>query len=129
MPHDPETRDALRVETRLAILGRGDHRPGQPLNVPIVPASNFRAAAGGQAAREYARDDGTPGWDALEQLLGDLEGGRVVCFSSGMGAIAAVLELLPAGPGWSCHATATGVFVPCSPTAPPVVAGRWTPST
>jgi hypothetical protein len=28
-----------RVETRLAVLGRGEHRPGQPLNVPIVPAS------------------------------------------------------------------------------------------
>lgn len=86
-----------RVETRLTVLGRGDHRPGQPLNVPIVPASNFWAAASGQAGREYARGDGTPGWDALEELLGDLEGGRAVCFSSGMAAIAAVLELLPAG--------------------------------
>jgi cystathionine gamma-synthase len=86
-----------RVETRLAVLGRGDHRPGEPLNVPIVPASNFRAAPGGQAGREYARGDGTPGWEALEELLGDLEGGRAVCFASGMAAIAAVLELLPAG--------------------------------
>jgi cystathionine gamma-synthase len=85
----------LRVETRLAVLGRGEHRPGQPLNVPIVPASNFRAAPVGEEGREYARDDGTPGWEALEELLGDLEGGRAVCFSSGMGAIAAVLELLP----------------------------------
>jgi cystathionine gamma-synthase len=85
------------VETRLAGLGRGDHRPGQPLNVPIVPASNFRAAEVGQPGREYARDDGTPGWEALEELLGDLEGGRAVSFSSGMAAIAAVLELLPAG--------------------------------
>jgi cystathionine gamma-synthase len=89
--------DALRVETRLAVLGRGDHRPGAPLNVPIVAASNFRAAADGQEVREYARDAGTPGWEALEELLGDLEGGHAVCFSSGMGAIAAVLELLPAG--------------------------------
>jgi cystathionine gamma-synthase len=87
----------LRVETRLTVLGRGDHEPGRPLNVPMVPASNFRAAPAGRTTREYARDDGTPGWEALEQLLGDLEGGRAVCFSSGMGAIAAVLELLPAG--------------------------------
>jgi cystathionine gamma-synthase len=87
----------LRVETRLAVLGRGEHRPGRPLNVPIVPASNFRAPASGRGDREYSRDDGTPGWEALEELLGDLEGGRAVCFSSGMGAIAAVLELLPAG--------------------------------
>jgi cystathionine gamma-synthase len=97
VPDDPAIDRALRVETRLTVLGRGDQQPGQPLNVPIVPASNFRAAAHEPRGREYARDDGTPGWDALEQLLGDLEGGRAVCFSSGMGAIAAVLELLPAG--------------------------------
>jgi cystathionine gamma-synthase len=87
----------LRVETRLAVLGRGSHQPGQPLNVPIVPASNFRAAPSGAARREYARDDGTPGWEALEQLLGDLEGGPAACFSSGMAAISSVLELLPVG--------------------------------
>jgi cystathionine gamma-synthase len=96
--HVPDAPDAeLRVETRLAVLGRGDHRPGQPLNVPIVPASNFRAAPNGEVGREYARDDGTPGWEALEHLLGELEGGPAVCFASGMAAIAAVLELLPAG--------------------------------
>jgi cystathionine gamma-synthase len=89
--------DGLRVETRLAVLGRGSHQPGQPLNVPIVPASNFRAAPSGAARREYARDDGTPGWEALEQLLGDLEGGPAACFSSGMAAISSVLELLPVG--------------------------------
>jgi cystathionine gamma-synthase len=126
---DPGSRDPLRVETRLALLGRGEQKPGQPLNVPIVPASNFHAAPAGQTAREYARDDGTPGWEALEQLLGDLEGGRAVCFSSGMAAVAAVLELLPAGAGWSCPATATAGPALCSPTAPPAVAGRWTPST
>jgi cystathionine gamma-synthase len=87
----------LRVETRLAVLGRGEHRPGEPLNVPIAPASNFRAGPAGAQGREYARGDGTPGWEALEEVLGDLEGGRAVCFSSGMGAIAAVLDLLPAG--------------------------------
>ncbi len=88
---------ALRVETRLAILGRGVHRPGQPLNVPIVPASNFRAAPDGSAGREYSRDDGTPGWEAFEELIADLEGGPAVSFSSGMAAIAGVLELLPVG--------------------------------
>jgi cystathionine gamma-synthase len=98
VPHDGVPPDAgLRVETRLAVLGRGGHRPGQPLNVPIVPASTFRAAPGGVAGREYARDDGTPGWEAFEQLIADLEGGPAVCFASGMAAIAAVLELLPVG--------------------------------
>jgi cystathionine gamma-synthase len=87
----------LRVETRLAVLGRGEHRAGEPLNVPISPASNFRAATGGATGREYARADGTPGWQAFEELMGDLEGGLAVCFASGMAAIAAVLDLLPVG--------------------------------
>src|SRR4051795_1449503 len=94
---DESAAQRLRVETRLAVLGRGSHLPGQPLNVPIVPASNFRAARTGAAGREYSRDDGTPGWEALEELLGDLEGGHAVSFASGMAAIAAVLELLPVG--------------------------------
>ena len=90
-------KQGLRLETRLAVLGRGSHESGRPLNVPIVPASNFRAAASGELGREYSRDDGTPGWEAFEELLGDLEGGPAVSFSSGMAAIAAVLELLPVG--------------------------------
>lgn len=90
-------RPALQVETRLAVLGRGDAGPGQPLNVPIVPASNFRAAASGPDGREYSRDDGTPGWEALEELVGNLEGGPAVSFASGMAAITSVLELLPVG--------------------------------
>jgi cystathionine gamma-synthase len=98
-----------RVETRLVGRGRGRRAAGEPLNVPIVPASNFRprpsagpaAEPGSQGAgslgREYSRDDGTVSWEALEDLVGDLEGGSAVCFSSGMAAIAAVLDLLPAG--------------------------------
>ncbi|HYX95270.1 MAG TPA: PLP-dependent aspartate aminotransferase family protein [Geodermatophilus sp.] len=97
MDHLDTAAGRLHVETRLAALGRGAHEPGQPLNVPIVPASNFRAPSQLGTAREYSRDDGTPGWDALEALIGDLECGPAVCFSSGMGAIAAVLELLPVG--------------------------------
>ena len=97
MEHDAGTARDLHVETRLAVLGRGASTPGQPLNVPITPASNFRAASGVGGARAYARDDGTPGWEALEELVGDLEAGQAVSFASGMAAIAAVLELLPAG--------------------------------
>jgi cystathionine gamma-synthase len=50
---------------------------------------------GGQ--RAYSRDDGTPGWDALEEIVGGLEGGSSVAFASGMAGIAAVFEQLPAG--------------------------------
>lgn len=91
-------RPARRPQTALIAAGRPADEPGQPLNVPIVMASNFRAGNRGQAAgREYARDDATPGWEALEEVVGELEGGEAVAFASGMGAAAAVLDLLPAG--------------------------------
>lgn len=66
---------------------------GQPLNTPLVPASNFVLGA----RHEYARDDGTPTWEALEAIVSGLEGGHAVAFASGMGAIAAVFDQLPAG--------------------------------
>ena len=58
-----------------------------------IPTSNFTIGAG----REYSRDDGTPAWEALEALVGGLEAGRAVAFSSGMAAIAAVFDQLSAG--------------------------------
>src|SRR5690606_11426995 len=61
--------------------------------VPPIPASNF--VLGDQ--RAYARDAGTPGWEALEALVGGLEGGSAVAFASGMAAIAAILDQLAAG--------------------------------
>lgn len=76
------------------------HGSGEPLNVPLVLASTFRAEPLARAAlpgRAYSRDDGTPTWEALEKVLGELEGGRAVAFSSGMAAVAAVVDLLPAG--------------------------------
>jgi len=56
-------------------------------------ASTFHA--GGD--RAYARTEGTPTWHALEEAVGELEGGEATLFSSGMGAVAAVLEPLPLG--------------------------------
>jgi cystathionine gamma-synthase len=91
-------RPARRPQTALIAAGRPADDPGQPLNVPIVLASNFRAGNQGQdAGREYSRDDATPGWEALEEVVGELEGGDAVAFASGMGAAAAVFDLLPAG--------------------------------
>jgi len=80
------------VESWVVSAGR-DRRPGSPLNVPPIPASNF--VLGDQ--RAYARDDGTPGWEALEELVGGLEGGASVAFASGMAGIAAIFDQLPAG--------------------------------
>ena len=80
------------IESWLVSAGR-DRKAGSPLNIPPWPASNF--VLGGQ--RAYSRDDGTPGWDGLEEIVGGLEGGSSVAFASGMAGIAAVFEQLPAG--------------------------------
>lgn len=94
-------RRSWRPQTVLVAAGRPADEPGQPLNVPIALASNFRAGnAGETGGREYSRDDGTPGWQALEEVLGELEGGDAVAFSSGMAAAAAVLTSCLRAPVW-----------------------------
>jgi cystathionine gamma-synthase len=82
--------DRLGSESWLVSAGR-DRRPGLPLNVPPCPASNFVLGE----HRAYSRDDGTPGWEALEEIVGGLEGGSSVSFASGMAGIAAIFEQLP----------------------------------
>ncbi len=61
---------------------------GAPINQPIVLASNFRNAP------DYARTDGTESWQALEEAVGALEGGRCVSFASGQGAVSAIVFAL-----------------------------------
>jgi cystathionine gamma-synthase len=61
------------------------------LNVPPVFASSFRS--GGEY--EYSRNEGTPTWAALETAVGRLEGGTATAYASGMGAAAAIVDLLP----------------------------------
>jgi cystathionine gamma-synthase len=78
--------------TWLATAGRPTEA-GAPLNVPPMLASNFEL--GGE--REYARNEGTPTWEALEELIGGLEGGRAFAFASGMAAAAAVFDQLGVG--------------------------------
>jgi cystathionine gamma-synthase len=91
-------RPGRRLQTVLITAGRPADEAGQPLNVPIVMASNFRAGPLGLAGgREYSRNNGTPAWEALEDVVGQLEAGDAVAFSSGMGAVAAVMDLLAAG--------------------------------
>ena len=77
------------------VTGARPEEAGSPLNVPLVPASNFLLGAG----KQYSREDGTPTWNALEELVGGLEGGESITFSSGMAAAAAVFEQLPVGSG------------------------------
>ena len=82
----------IKPESWIVSAGRPSE-PGAPLNVPLVPASNFIIGSG----RDYSRDDGTPTWEALEELVGGLEAGRALAFASGMAAIAAVFDQLSAG--------------------------------
>ncbi len=83
---------AVKPESWLVAAGRASE-PGAPLNVPLIPASNFIL---GQD-RSYARNDGTPTWEALEEIVGGLESGRAVAFASGMAAVAAVFDQLTTG--------------------------------
>jgi cystathionine gamma-synthase len=92
----------LRPETAVICAGRPSRAASRPLNTPVVLAANFHAsstAAAGteEGVRSYARTDATPTWEALETAVGQVEGGHAVAFSSGMAAVAAVLDLVPAG--------------------------------
>lgn len=75
------------------IYGGRPTEPGEPLNVPPVLASNFRLPG----ERYYSRTEGTPTQDAFEALMGGLEGGRSLAFSSGMAAVACLFHGLPVG--------------------------------
>jgi cystathionine gamma-synthase len=87
----------VRAETVAVTAGRPPAVPGQPMNVPLVLASNFRAGTAEAPVTEYSRDGGTASWQALEDAVGALEGGTALSFGSGMGAAAAILDLVPTG--------------------------------
>jgi cystathionine gamma-synthase len=72
--------------------GRPPHEPDAPLNHPVTLASTY--VAGGEI--EYGRY-GNPVWTAFEEVLGELEGGKALVFSSGLAAIATVLDLVSPG--------------------------------
>lgn len=74
--------------TRAITAGRPRGHAG-PANVPLEPASSL--------GLDYAREDGTATWQALEDAVGALEGGRATAFASGMAAVTAVVDLLPVG--------------------------------
>ena len=101
MTPDEQPAPPARVHPETAVICAG-RAAGGPLNAPVVLASNFHAGAlaapgSGEDGRAYSRTDATPGWEALEIAVGQVEGGHAVAFSSGMAAVAAVLDLVPAG--------------------------------
>ena len=83
---------ALSPATVVVHAGRPPHEPDQPLNAPITMASTY--VAGGDL--EYGRY-ANPTWQAFEEALGALEGGRALAFSSGLAAVATVLDLVGQG--------------------------------
>lgn len=80
----------LSPESWLVAAGRPTGE-GEPLNTPPVLATNFDGSS------TYARSEGTATWRAFEEIIGGLESGDAVSFSSGMAAVSAVFSLLPAG--------------------------------
>jgi cystathionine gamma-synthase len=80
--------EPLLSPATIAVVAGRPSQPGQPLNQPIVLASNFRAGG------EYTRTHGTDTWAALETAVGMLEGGRAIAFSSGMAAASAIVYAL-----------------------------------
>lgn len=87
--------DGLDLSTLAISAGRGAHAPGAPIAVPPVLSSVFRHA-GQDEPPAYARES-NPTWEALEEAVGALEGGRATAFASGLAAIAAVLDSLDVG--------------------------------
>lgn len=83
----------LHTESILVSSGR-PHEPGAPVNPPIVVTATFRNDG---RSNQYARSDSTETRADLEAALGALDGGRALVFSSGMAAIAAVVESQPVG--------------------------------
>ena len=83
----------LHPETVAIRAGRPATVPDGPLNVPITPASALHP--GGESG--YARE-GNPPWEALEEVVGLLEGGEAVAFSSGMAAAHGAMKLFPQNP-------------------------------
>jgi cystathionine gamma-synthase len=82
----------LSPATTAVTAGRPPHAPDQPLNTPITMASTY----GATGDLEYGRY-GNPTWAAFEEVLGALEGGRCLTFSSGLAAVATVLDLVGQG--------------------------------
>src|SRR4051812_34759336 len=90
---DSAARSSWQPETAVIALGRPSAVPDGPLNVPVTPASALQA--GGISG--YARDGHAP-WQALEEVLGALEGGQALAFASGMAAASAAMRLFGPAP-------------------------------
>ncbi len=87
----------LHPDTLAVTVGRPERVVDAPLNTPVTFAATYvgdhDTASGSLGYGRY----GNPTWQALEDGIGALEGGRALTFSSGMAAAHAVLDLLAPG--------------------------------
>jgi cystathionine gamma-lyase len=81
----------LGDSTRAVHAGLPDGAQGQPLLPGPVLAAPFHLRGAADAAPHGYGRAGNPTWERLEAALGELEGGEVVVFASGMAAVSAVL--------------------------------------
>ena len=81
----------LRLETVAVTAGRPEHVVDAPLNPPVVFASTYIGAHDTSAAKIGYGRYGNPTWQALEQAIGALEGGRALTYASGMAGAHAFL--------------------------------------
>ena len=94
--HDPHQ---LAPDSIVVAAGRPPREHDAPVNPPIVLSSTFHEAVDPAAGdRIYGRMS-NPTWDPFEEALGTLEGAALpaLVFSSGLGAAAAALSLVPTG--------------------------------
>ncbi len=87
----------LHPDTIAVTVGRPERVVDAPLNTPVTFAATYvgdhDTSSGSLGYGRY----GNPTWQALEDGIGALEGGRALTFSSGMAAAHAVLDLLAPG--------------------------------
>ncbi|MCP2260938.1 cystathionine gamma-lyase [Streptoalloteichus tenebrarius] len=81
--------------TRCVHAGHPVAVPGEPVVAGPVLSTQYHLAPPAEAGEAdiYGRS-GNPTWRALEQAIGELDGGRCVVFPSGMAAIATLLRAL-----------------------------------
>lgn len=98
-----------RDATRVVHAGEPAATPGAPFRAgPVLAAPYHLAAEGPGGADAYGRTD-NPTVRALEQAIGELEGGKVVAFGSGMAAITGLL-LATLAPGDTVLLPSDGYF-------------------
>lgn len=85
-------RSDVSADSWMVRAGR-PHQPGEPLSTPPMFMSNLMHGED----RQYIRNDSSPTWEALETVIGGLEGGAATSFASGMAAVSAVFDLVPVG--------------------------------